>query len=232
MDNEVQVVGTTTEEIAPSVSSEKTLSIDEVNRIVGREKAAASEKTRRQVEAEYAAKAAGNNSTGIVDSEKIVEEATRRLEAKLQLEQEKALESQQKAAWKGVTDEYNKRLAETAEAKEYEDFEEVARRFNHAKYNNVIYQATQLPNTSDVMYELFKKKAKAASLELLAQHDPEGFEEEMKNLSDSIKRNKDAAKTVSKASEPLSRLKPSTTGAEASDSDDYLTLKRSSRYRG
>lgn len=232
MDNEVQVVGTTTEEIAPSVSSEKTLSIDEVNRIVGREKAAASEKTRRQVEAEYAAKAAGNNSTGIVDSEKIVEEATRRLKAELQLEREKALESEQKAAWKGVTDEYDKRLADTAASKEYEDFNEVVKDFNHAKYNNVVYQATQLHNTGAIMYELAKNPIKAVNLEVLAQHDPVGFEKAMRKLSDSIKTNKEAGKTVSKASEPLSRLKPSTTGAEASDSDDYLTLKRSSRYRG
>lgn len=229
MDND-QVTGTT-EVIASPAQSEKTLTVDEVNRIVGREKAAAAEKARREVEAEYATKAAANTSTHQVDSESIVQEATRRLKADLEQQQEKILEAERQVTWKGVVNEYNKRLADAAAAKEYEDFDQVVRGFNHAKYNNVVYQATQLSNTADIMYELARNRSKAANLELLAQHDPEGFEEDMKVLSESIKRNKEAKKTVSKAPEPLSRLKPSTTtGAESSDSD-YMSLKRSDRYK-
>lgn len=228
MDNDVQAVNTANE-VSSNVSV-KTFTQEELNHHIGREKAAAYEKARRDVEAQYAVKSSGNSEAPSFNTEEVIAEAERRITAKFQQEQEKHLELQQKAAWDGVVKDYNKKLADTAASNEYEDFDDTIRGFNHAKYNTVIGKATELPNTGDIMYELAKKPAKAVNLELLAQHDYAAFEKEMDKLSKSITANKEAQKKVSKASEPIARLKPSVTGAESADSDDYLALKR--KYRG
>lgn len=211
-------------------ATEKMLSQDEVNRLVGREKAAAAEKARRQVEAEYAERSTQSNSAPKVDNEKIVEEVERRLKTQLEQEQEEAQQQQLAEEWRKVVSNYNNKLAETAKSGDYDDYDEVVRGIDHSKYDMVVWGATNLDNTGDIVYELAKNPAKAVNLETLGRHDQKAFERELKKLSDSIKANKEAAKNVSKAPEPYSRLKPQVAGVDtSSNSSDYASLK--SRFR-
>lgn len=222
MDNE-QIVETT--EVA--ATEEKYLSQSEVNRIVGKEKAASAEKVRRELEAEYAAKNAQNVGAPSLDTERVVEEVARRLKANLEKDQEKLLEEQQKQAWNSITREYNAKLTKASKANEYSDFEEVVGGFEHAKYDMCVFGANQQENTADVVYELAKNPTKAMQLEMLGRHDQKGFEREMEKFAKSVKNNKEAAKKASTQSAPLPRLKSNvvTTGAASSDNDDYLALK-------
>lgn len=94
----------------------------------------------------------------------------------------------------------------------------------------VVWGATQLDNTGDVIYEVAKNPVKAVNLEALGRHDPKAFEREIKKLSDSIKANKEAAKNISKSPEPYQRLKPNVAGVVSSSDDlDIAALKK--KYR-
>jgi flavodoxin len=220
-----QIVETT--EVASAGTDEKFVSQSEVNRIAGRVRAETAEKVRRELEAEHAAKTAQNTGTGSVDTEKVVEEVARRLKADLEKDQEKLLESQQKQAWDSVTREYDSKLRKASQSKEYPDFDEVVRDFEHSSYDFVVWGANQQENTADVVYELAKDPERRIRLEMLGRNDRKGFEKAMKQFADSVKNNKEAAKKASTQSAPLPRLKSNvvTTGAASSDTDDYLALK-------
>lgn len=231
MDNVEQIVETTPE-IAPASAEEKYLPQTEVNRIVGKVKAEAFEKARRQLEAEYAVKSPENSGSSSVDSEKVYEEVSRRVKADFEREQQKAQEAEQAQAWKAITTEYNSKLGKALEAKEYDDFHDVVKGFQHDRYDMVVYGANAQDNTADIIYHLAKDPERAMRLELLGRNDPKGFEKAMKKFADSVKENKEAAKKAKTQSAPLPRIKSDvvTTGATTSAEDDYLAIKN--RYYG
>lgn len=204
---------------------DKRLPQDEVNRIVGRVKAETAEKVRRQVEAEYAGRSAQSSATNKVDSQEIVEEVERRLREKLAKEHEESQQKQAEQEWNNVVNNYNNKLAQTARSKTYDDFDEVMKGIDHSKYDYVVWGASNLDNTGDIMYELAKNPTKASNLEMLGRHDQLAFEREMKKLSDSIKKNREAAKNVSKAPEPHSRLTSQVAGVDSNAISDYASLK-------
>lgn len=192
--------------------AEKLLTQDEVNLIVGREKAQAAEKARKQAEAEFQSKNAQSLGGMPVDKEALYGEFKDRFYKDLQKEQEAQSEAELQRQWQSVVNDYNTKLVAGKDS--YSDFDSVMREFNHGAYNNVVYGATQLSNTADVMYELANNPAKAAQLELLGKTDPKGFNVAMKKLSDSIAANK-GAQAASSIKEPLSQMKPSVMGAES-----------------
>lgn len=211
LDNEQIDVGAT--EALGTVASNKPARVytdEEVNNIVAAKIAKASEKTRAQLEAEYQSKQSMGGMT--VDKEALYGEFKDRFYKDLQKEQEANTEAELQNQWKQVVNEYNTKLAAGKDS--YSDFDQVMSDFNHPAYNNVVYGASQLSNTADVMYELANNPAKAAQLELLGKTDPKGFNVAMKKLSDSIAANK-SAKDVASIKEPLSQMKPSVVGAES-----------------
>lgn len=228
MDNE-QIV--TTSEVTSGGADEKFVPQTEVNRIAGRVRAETAEKTRREVEAEYAAKVAQNSGNGSVDPERIYEEVSRRVKQDFEKEQQNIQQAQQAQAWNAITREYNAKLDKTMRSKEYEDFHEVVGEFEHSSYDMVVYGANKQENTADIIYELAKDPERAIRLEMLGRNDPKGFEKAMDKFSKSVKSNKEAGKKAQSHSAPLSRVKSDvvTTGA-STNADDYLSLKR--RYYG
>jgi len=201
----------------------KMLTQEEVNVIVGREKAAAAEKARRQALAEMQSQSVPQ----AIDEEAIY----RRLQEKANKDAEERLKREEdernQAAWQELVGEYNSKLAAAKNSES--DFDEVMRDFNHSAYNAVIAGATrEVPNTAEVMYELAKSPSKAASLDNLAYRDYKAFTKELKKLSESITKNKEAAKNTSKAPEPLSQIKPSVMGADNGQAS-YQDLRKKFR---
>lgn len=102
--------------------------------------------------------------------------------------------------------------------KEHEDFDKIAGRFDLSKAPQMVRLLNSVPNSEDVIYELGKKPGKFGNIQiLLATGQEEAAKHALKDLSDSISANKDAAKESKKtrAPEPLTQLKPSTASVDS-----------------
>jgi len=184
---------------------QKMLSQDEVNRIVGAAKASAAESARRQAYAEMQGK---SESPG-VDINAISEQVSTQLLNKLT--QEAQLEQQQKAYEAQQKMEADLERAKAAAAKEYEDFD--ANALDNFAYKDVLLAATLHPNAKDILHELHTNPKKAADIQLFGKlGDWKTFNKNMKTLSESLAKNKEAVTNTPKAQAPLSQIKPSTVG--------------------
>ena len=71
-----------------------------------------------------------------------------------------------------------------------------------------------MDNTPAIIYELRKNPGKLADLAVLVERSPNMARSELTKLSESIKRNDEAKRTLQEAQDPLNRLKPSPVGAD------------------
>jgi len=197
------------QETAPA---EKMLGQSEVNGLIGRAKAEAAEKARRQAEAEFQKKleelqaqrnqaGAHGESTREVDVDAVYQQVQERLNREMQ-------ERQLQDHMKQVADAYESRMAEGA--KSYEDFDTVMKEFDPTSFPQIVYLVANLDNAADVMYELAKNPTKLATIDHLSNRAPKQAQAELQRIASSIAANKAAAAQESGAltSPPLDRMQP------------------------
>lgn len=105
-----------------------------------------------------------------------------------------------------------------AGSQKYPDFEEkiapLRQSFKDGQLGELIWLTNGADNTADIIYDLANNPQKVANLVTLAQKSPPLAHQAVAQLSNSIKMNENAAKQTQSASEPLTQVKPSTTGTD------------------
>lgn len=203
--------GSQNEEVA---STEKLVKQSDVNRIVGSAKVDAFEKGKREAleQARQEAELQSNvipppasNSQGV--SGITQEELDKRIE-----EAANTRAARQKAD--DLAMQFVNKIQTTANSKKYSDFEEVVTKLDMPNLPpRIIEFANNLDNTAEVMYEIGKNPSKLANVLMLTATSPRLAYDELVKLSDSIKKNEDAAqKNSAEIAEPLDQVKHSTTG--------------------
>lgn len=199
-----------------SIPEEKVFTQSEVNKIVGARAHDAAEKARRETARQFEErmKDINHSSPSSVDNEDI----ERRIESKVQANLQKRLQEEEarraEAMVRGVADKYTSSIMDKDLKSRYQDVDEVMGDFNARAYPNLIYLATMEENTGELMYHLAQDLVKASQFDELARRDPNGAAKALKKFSKSILQNIDAKQSAKKAQEPLSRMRPTTVGAD------------------
>lgn len=111
----------------------------------------------------------------------------------------------------------------------YEDFDSVTGDIEFVSFPNTVQLlAEYVDNVADVLYDLGKNRFKMAQIESLCYMSPKDAIKEVQRLASSIKENKEASR-VKFPNEPLSQMRPSTTGTDNGGMSQLSDLKR--RYR-
>lgn len=213
-------------QVAPTPVSqdERSFRQSEVNEIVKRAKNDAVE-TYKRLHAEqpqYAQQKYGDGSSPSItrlDANATFNEETYRKialeEAKRHFEEVKqdALQQSQNESAKRTVQNF---FAKTVKGREkYQDFDQVTGDVDLSRFPNVVQLLGEyIENSDDVFYELGKDRIKLANLESLAERSPNDAISHAKRLSQSIRDNQSASK-MRLPNQPLSQLKPSTTGTES-----------------
>lgn len=207
---------------APETAPEEMVAKSRVNEIVKREKAAAADKVRREMEALHAQeieglKSAQSPSRGETqepgsDIRSTVQQLLSEEIKKFQEEEDKrAYEAQQAQLQKDMQESANQYLLKVDQGKsEFQDFDDVMKDFDIRAFSGVALLAGQMDNTAAIMYELAQNPLKVAQLHTLAKESPGLAEKEMRKLATSITKNQQAAANNVQTNAPLSRLKSST----------------------
>jgi hypothetical protein len=209
-------------QVAPTPVSqdERSFRQSEVNEIVKRAKNDAVE-TYKRLHAEqpqYAQQKYGESqSPATINNSTYSEENYRRIaaeEAKRHFEEvrQDALQQSQNESAKRTVQNF---FAKTVKGREkYQDFDQVTGDVDLGRFPNVVQLLGEyIDNSDDVFYELGKDRIKLANLEMLAERSPNDAISHARKLSQSIKDNNSA--NVRFPKEPLSQLKPSTTGTDS-----------------
>lgn len=199
----------------PVSSDERSFRQSEVNEIVKRAKNDAVETYKRlhTEQPQYAQQKYGESPSTVYSEENYrkiaAEEAKRHFE---QVRQDALQESQNESAKRTVQNFFSK----TSKGREkYQDFDQVTGDVDLGRFPNVVQLLGEyIDNSDDVFYELGKDRIKLANLEMLAERSPNDAISHAKRLSQSIKDNYQAA-NVKYPNQPLSQLKPSTTGTDS-----------------
>jgi hypothetical protein len=203
-------------------SGERTFRQSDVSEIVRREKAAAVEAFRRQQQQQYSGEShRGQQETATqYQPSESPDDRVRRLAAEAaqgqieKVRQDYEQRSQEEMAQKTVQSFWNKVL--TGREK-YQDFDKVIGGINLGQYPGVVQLlAEAVDNSGDMLYHLAGDEARMAELQRLAE-DPR-FQHiavaQARRISQSLKDN-DAASKVRLPNEPLSQLRPSSTGTDS-----------------
>lgn len=224
-------------ETAPPVTQQN-LTVEQVNKIVQREKAAAADKARQEAQAQFqqelsqyqAQQKSMGGMTQIAEQEKIKDE----IYARIQKEKAEELQSEQQAAYdreiNALTDNYLSKMANGKQL--YEDFETVTATFEPQAFPHVVVLASQLDNTADVMYDLSKNPQKLVTIAGLAERSPNMAREQLKRLSDSIKQNQQAKSQNVDAPSPLNAVKPSANAGSDGGGKTVRDLRKQPWLRG
>lgn len=113
----------------------------------------------------------------------------------------------------------------------FEDFEAITADFNPAEFPQLVFLANQMDNTPAIIYELRKNPGKLADLSVLVEKSPTMARSELAKLSESIKRNDEAKRTLQEPQDPLNRLKPSPVGTD-NGTKNVRDFKGASYLRG
>lgn len=201
----------------PAVEEEPMLPQSKVNEIVGRAKQAAYEKAKREAMQELEANAqaqleaqrpeqqmAGQPAYDIdAMTQQIRERLIREAEEQRQREESEryALEMNR------IANDYYTKMGKGSEL--YDDFAEVTKDLNPASFKHLVILAADMDNTAEIMYELSQNPIKMLEIDTLAERDPNLAKRELVRLNKSIDANREALSNNRAASEPLSRMKPS-----------------------
>ncbi len=204
------------EEIAQDFSApveqatEKMLTQEQVNALVGREKAAAAEKARREVEAHYQSKLQNQNQQEPkVAAQPSAEEMYQHMMQRFNEDAEKRAYEEH---GRQIGELFNSKMAQGPEM--YEDFKEVMDDIDTNRYFGVSYLAAQMDNTAQIMYELANNPLKLATINDLAKQDEKLARKELQKLSRSISQNEKAKDEYVATNAPLSKMKPSNVSAD------------------
>jgi hypothetical protein len=172
------------------------LTQDQLNLIIRREKEKAEQKARRELEEQYKSHQAPSK-----------EELLSELEAKIQEREEAKKREVEEKLKKEQAENFIKTFDSKlkAESGSHDDYDEVLKDFPYSQYALVALLANEEAHTGQIMYELAKSPLKADALQRLAERDPVSARKEVKRLAASIEANKDAKASVKKISEPIGR---------------------------
>lgn len=215
--------------------AEKMLSQTEVNGLIGRAKAEAAEKARRQADAEYQRKLeeaqmkkqqaeARGDDTKDIDVDALYQQVHEKFNEEMQRRQ---LEEHMQQ----VANNYQQKMS--AGKGNYEDFDEVVKDFDPGSFPQIVYLVSGLDNAADIVYELSKNPKNLVAIDSLAQRSPKLAQVELQRLSQSISANKAVAaeEAQGNTNAPLDRLQPTNrtgTNGQMSVSD----LKRQPWLKG
>lgn len=218
--------------------AEKMLTQEQVNALIGREKAAAAEKARRDLEAQYRAQreqeastppqALGSNNVNVDDIYQQVESRLR------QAEEERQAEAQTKAYQEqiqNVANTYMQKINSGTGEELYEDFADVMKDFDARKYPGLVWLVSDMDNVPQVMYDLASNPLKLAAINHLASTDETQARKALQKLSQSIVQNQSAVDNYASTKPPISRMKPSNVGADK-ESHTLNDFKNAAWLRG
>ena len=203
--------------------AQKMLTQEQVNALVGREKREAAEKARREAEMQAEAKYSAElerlkasmaqpqqpaSSFGGMQQQS-ADDIYRQIKDRLVQE---AQEEARKAEMQKLARTYHSRMAQGSNL--FEDFNEVMDEFNTDAFLPIVYLASQMENTPQIMYELAKNPSKLATIHSLTLADPNQAKRALKQLSDSIAHNEDAVNEYVTTNPPLSKPRPSQVGTD------------------
>lgn len=180
-------------------TNENLLTQDKANYLITKAKESAYEKGKQEALAQMQANMQSQNAG--LTSEQLLEILDKR-------DQEKA----NQYAARQILGDFGQKLNQGK--KDYADFEDQVGIFNLAESPAMIRALNDLPNTTDVAYEMSQNPEKFAMVQILLEKNQGPAAAKLLNkISKSIEDNKKAASDAKtqKVSEPLKQLKPSTT---------------------
>ena len=226
----------------PEVIAEKTFTEEQVNKIAGRARQEAADRTRKQLEQEYAkreaerqANAIGNQSESMggmstgVDTEQIKRQVYEQIMAEARGAQEQQAQEQHKAAMEKVAATYHQKMAQGKDL--HADFDEAMADFDVSAFPKLAFLVSDLDNAASVMYELSKNPMKLGSINNLVENSPPQALKALKSLSASIQQNQQGMSQAS-PSAPLSRMKSSVTAGADSGEMSVASFKKQPWLRG
>jgi len=206
---------------------ERMFSQDEVNALVGRTRAEAAERAKRQMEAELQQKALsmqqsmqpeqqqaqGQNVDINAIQQQIMENLNRQQQELERKQQQDALRQQVELA----ASNYMNHMSKGKE--KYADFDEVVSRYRPEDFPEMNFLISGIDNAADVIYELHKNEDKLAQMAVLAKEYPQLAEQRLNSLAKSISTNQQAIEQ-SKQNDipaPLDRMQPSQVSGDSTD---------------
>lgn len=204
----------------PTIANEKVFTQPEVNELVGRVKQEAVERYKRQ---EQAQNVLPHTNISEADYRRMAAEEAQRLRDEWVKDAERAAHEHDAQR---IANEFFTKI-NTGKGK-YQDFDSVVGDIDFRSIPHIVQLANMVDNTSDIMYELGKNPSKIAILQQLIAVNPQLAFKEMTKLSTALKDNESASK-IRSPNEPLSQLKPSTTGT---DNGAMTVADYRKKYRG
>ncbi len=213
--------------VATGAEPERSLTQEHVNEIVKREKAAAADKVRREMEALHRQeieqlKSSAPTSMGGIPQEDLgamEERLLKRMAEEQERKQNEILRAENEQLLRNAADMYHLKVAKGKD--KFSDFEEVMRDFDPSAFPQVALESADFDNTDEIMYELSKNPGKLMQLTGLFEKSPLLGRRELTKLSQSIAQNQEAKENNVSTNAPLSRLKSSTVGEDSGQ----VTLK-------
>lgn len=233
-----------------SPAPEKMLSVSRVNELVKKAKRDGERKMQEQLDAarqqieqlqaqqgqpqaqeqmQQSPQQSQQGQAGGIDQQMLQQQVMQLMQQKQQEDEQKRYQEQLEQEVNQVAQQYFGKMAQGKEM--FEDFEAMTADFNPAEFPQLVFLANQMDNTAAVIYELRKNPGKLADLTVLVDKSPNMARSELTKLSESIKRNDEAKRTLQEAQDPLNRLKPSPVGTD-SGTKNVRDFKQASFLRG
>lgn len=209
----------------PVAEQQRMFNESQVRDVVKREKAAAEEKVRREMQAQYENERAQlqqaqqqqgsmGGMTQSVDTDKMKSEIMQDL-------MKQAQEARQSAEYQRIAGDY---LNKTAAGRSlYQDFDAITAPIDGESFPNIVIMTSKLDNAAETVYELGQNPMKLEAIESLAMRSPKLAERELQKLSASIKANQQALQNNKTTNPPINGARPSV-NAKAGGSDVPMSV--------
>jgi hypothetical protein len=203
---------------------QKMLTQAEVDAIVGREKAEAAARARRELEATHQAdieklrSQSSQNMGGMqqsqIDTEAIKNQIKSEFMQDMQAKEAQYRQEQREEEMQRVAATYFSKLSSGKEI--YDDFDEIVGDFKHTAFPHLVHAVSGMDNTAAIMYELNKNPDKLERIDFWLNKDPQKGVEMLNKLSQSINQVRQAESEYEPIQPPLSQVKPSNMGVDNS----------------
>lgn len=204
-------------EATEPANTEKMLPQSEVDRRIGAARMKEREKLQREMQAQQqqaasapASEERDSREAQYIDASRIKDDIRSELQAEREKETQEYEDNMRRQKAQEFVESYEAKLAPGREA--YEDFDKVVGTINPKDFVKVIMLANDVDGTSDVMYELAKNPDKLARIDYMANKSEGHARQMLKELSDSIRMNKEAVENRANINQPISKLKSSVGG--------------------
>lgn len=218
------------------VQQPKLYTDDEVNSIVGRKKAEAAEKARREMKEQYDAQLEqlknAQPANGNFSIDEVEKHVRQNVQKELQERENIARQQQWESHVKDVANKYQSRMQNFSLDENVEDI--LGLTTNPEKHPELIFLSTDenVEDTQAFIKELLQSPSKARELKEWFKEDPEVARKMAKQISKSIQNNKKALEDKPSINAPLSQLKPSVHGSGRSGSMSLGDFKKAPWLRG